>query len=48
MDWEGLKIIRIGEKIEEFLQDQEDNKPKHRRRKVYCAKHIAENHLAEG
>lgn len=45
VEWEGLKISRIGEKIEKYLQEIEEGKPKSKQRKVYCGDYIAKKIL---
>ena len=45
VDWECLKMIRIGELIESYLLEREEKKPKSRQKKVYCADYIAKKIL---
>lgn len=45
VDWEGLKMIRIGELIRSYLLEREAKKPKSRQKKVYSGDYIAKKIL---
>lgn len=45
VEWEGRKMIHIGELIESYLLEREEKKPKSRQKKVYCADYIAKKIL---
>lgn len=47
VDWEGLKMIPIGELIRSYLLEREGKKPKSRQKKIYCAEYIGKKILPQ-